>query len=130
MSDPFNTPFLRMKITPGDNGRGAVELRIQEEHISPGGTVHGGVYATVADNVMSAAISSVNPDRKAFVTIEMQVRFMRPVSTGSIRAESSLLKAGRKIMHTECKMFDDDGHLLATATGTYMMMEHPGPDVP
>ena len=123
MRDPFDTPFLRMPITPDGAGKGKVVLRIDSDHISPSGTVHGGVYATVADNVMSAAVSGVIPSGQRFVTIELHVRYLRPVSEGSIRAESSVVKAGRRVINTECKLIDDTGDLLATATASYMVVD-------
>ena len=123
MRDPFDTPFLRMSITPDGAGKGKVVMEIQDDHISPSGTVHGGVYATVADNVMSAAISGVIESGKRFVTIELHVRYLRPVSEGSIVAESSVVKAGRRVVHTECKMLNDAGDLLATASASYMVVD-------
>lgn len=50
--------FLQLTIVSGGNGRCLAELKVQEENTNRGGTLHGGLTATLIDNVTTLAMMS------------------------------------------------------------------------
>ena len=63
------------------------------------------------------------------VTIEMQLRFFRPVH-GPSYCEGSLLRPGRRIVHLESRLYDEQGRLAAFATGSLAPARLPTPTSP
>ncbi|HZB34202.1 MAG TPA: hotdog domain-containing protein [Streptosporangiaceae bacterium] len=51
------------------------------------------------------------------VTIEMQMRFLRPV-TSDCRCEARRLRPGRHAVHLESRLYDSGGRLAAFAAGS------------
>ena len=80
---------------------------------------HGGVIATILDEVM--AWSLVSEDHWG-VTARMTIAFRRPVPIGvALRAEGLVTRARRRVVETSSRIMDlDTGAELATATGLYV----------
>jgi acyl-coenzyme A thioesterase PaaI-like protein len=56
-------------------------------------------------------------------TIEIHTRFHASASDGGLRAEAVVLSAGRRIVHLEAKTIDRVGRLIASATGSFAVVE-------
>lgn len=89
------------------------------EHIGFKGVVHGGVIATVLDEIMVWACA-VNTRRFAFCA-ELNVRFLKPLPPGTeVVVEAELSENRRdRIFQTVGKVRTAEGQLLAEATGKY-----------
>jgi acyl-CoA thioesterase len=96
-----------------------VTLPYAEFLCNPQGSVHGGVLSTVMDISMGHLCHHF---LSTAVTIEMQMRFFRPV-TGDCRAEGRLIRPGKRIVHLESRLYDDDGRLAASGTGSWLRLE-------
>lgn len=92
----------------------------QEEHIGFRKTVHGGLVATVLDEIMVWACA-VRTRRFGYCA-ELQVRFVNPVRPGRPATAIGELVADRrgKIFEARAELRSEDGELLATATGKYL----------
>jgi acyl-coenzyme A thioesterase PaaI-like protein len=99
--------------------RSWVELALDRRFEGWDGIVHGGILATILDEVMAWAL--VAEDHWG-VTARMQVEFKAPVGIGQpIRADGWITRARRRIVDTEARLIDlDSGDVLATATGVYL----------
>jgi uncharacterized protein (TIGR00369 family) len=95
------------------------EVTLPERFEGWEGIAHGGIVATILDEVM--AWSLVHNDAWG-MTARMSVRFKRPVPVGvPIRAEGRLVEQRRRLLVTEARMVEATrGDLLATADGLYM----------
>ncbi|MFM8946165.1 MAG: PaaI family thioesterase, partial [Actinomycetota bacterium] len=58
-------------------------------------------------------------------TIEIQIRYLRPVTDGGLTVETQVVKPGRRIVHLESRVTDANGRLVATATGSYAVLPIP-----
>jgi uncharacterized protein (TIGR00369 family) len=56
------------------------------------------------------------------VTIEMQMRFFRPL-TSDATCTGRVVRAGRRIVHLESRMTDADGRLTALGTGSWHRLD-------
>ena len=87
---------------------------------NPVGHVQGGYVTAMLDEVMSVACMVASKMTCVAPTLEMKTSFLRPAKPGSLRGVGRVLKWGRTIAFTEGEIFDDQGRLLAKATGTAM----------
>ncbi len=90
------------------------------EHIGFRETVHGGLIATVLDEIMVWACA-VKTRRFAFCA-ELSVRYLRPVRPGgSLRLRGQLVTNRRnRIFEAKAELLDEAGQPVAAATGKYV----------
>jgi uncharacterized protein (TIGR00369 family) len=105
-----------------ERGRAVFIMDVGPHHANPMGTVHGGALATLADSAMGIAYASTLADDEAFTTLELKINFLKPVWSGLLTAEGKVLKAGRTVGLTECRVTDESGSLVAHATSTCMTL--------
>lgn len=98
-----------------------VELPFADFLRNPQGSLHGGVIATAMDISMGHLL---NRYLSAGVTIDMQMRFFRPVH-GPSYCQGRLLRAGRRIVHLESRLHDEHGRFAAYATSTFQRLDAP-----
>jgi uncharacterized protein (TIGR00369 family) len=89
-------------------------------HIGFKQVVHGGILATVLDEIMVWACV-VQTRRFAFCA-EMKVRFLKPARPNEELAVQAELTANRrnKIYEAKAELRNPDGELVAAATGKYL----------
>jgi uncharacterized protein (TIGR00369 family) len=99
--------------------RAWTELSLDERFEGWSGIAHGGILATILDEVMAWAL--VGTDNWG-VTGRMAIDFRRPVEVGRrIRGEGVVTRNRRRIVETTGRIVDPaTGEVLATATGTYV----------
>ena len=59
-----------------------IGLRIEERHTNPSGSVHGGVFMTLADHLGSLAIFRSLIEKRPFATISLNCDFLAPAKAG------------------------------------------------
>ena len=101
------------------SGRCWAEPVLDERFMGWDGIAHGGIVATILDEVMAWAL--VDEDSWG-VTARMAVDFRRPVPIGRrLRAEGRVVDRRRRLIHTEGRLIDPEtGDVYATAKGTYV----------
>ncbi len=124
---PLNTiaETLGYDVTEAERGRVVVAVEPNGTHLNPAGTVHGGLAATLLDSCMGLAIQSTLDKGIGQTTVEFKITLMRPITpqTGPIRAEGTVLSAGRRIGTAEGRLTDGAGRLLAHGTTTCLIFE-------
>ncbi|MEA1980311.1 MAG: PaaI family thioesterase [candidate division Zixibacteria bacterium] len=82
---------------------------------------HGGIISTVLDEVMVKAILA----KEIYaVTVEMTVRFHKPVRTGDkLFFKGRIVKNKGRVYFTEGEVKRTNGDILATASGKYIEAE-------
>ena len=92
----------------------------RQEHIGFKGTVHGGLIATLLDEIMVWACAVQT--RKFAFCAELNVRFLNPVRPGTEVIARGELLANRKdrIFEAQASLTDPAGLVLANATGKYL----------
>jgi uncharacterized protein (TIGR00369 family) len=110
-------------VALGD-GRSRWSLAIDERHYNPNGVLHGGVTFTLTDVAMGSAVFSTLPKGERTTAMEVQVRFLRAVTGGTLTAEGQVVSRHERIAVTRAEVTDDKGRLVATATGTFYVFPH------
>lgn len=91
-------------------------------HANPNGVLHGAVLFALVDTSMGAATMSALGGRRC-ASIDVQLRFLRPVTGGTLRAVTRVLRAGRRIVHLDSAVTDDEGRLVGTASGSFAVLD-------
>ncbi|MEE2630870.1 MAG: PaaI family thioesterase [Actinomycetota bacterium] len=116
--------FLDFDIRDGPDGAVVAFLEVDDRHLHPNGIVHGGVVFTLADTAMGRATLAVLGDGQICASIEVSVRYLRPIPGGRLVATASVLRAGRRIVHLECGItVDGDDRPVAVLQGSFAVLE-------
>jgi uncharacterized protein (TIGR00369 family) len=116
--------LLGMRPVLAERGRVAFACDAQARFANPMGTVHGGIIATLLDSALGCAVQSVLDAGQAYTTLGLEVKYLRPVAVdaGELRAEATIVHAGRKQATAEARLTDEAGRVLATATTTCLVL--------
>ena len=98
--------------------RSWTEFVLEDRFEGWAGVTHGGIIATVLDEVMAwALVAEDNWGGTARMTLE----FKRPVPTGTrVRAEGWIVRSRRRLVDTAGQVVDGEGNVLATAEAVYV----------
>lgn len=103
--------------------KGKVEYRVSitEKHLATPFAAHGGVVATLCDSVLGiAALSCVVEEERIVATVEMNIKYLHPVLLhDEIVAFSEVIKAGKRLLFSEAKVYNQKKELVAVASGTF-----------
>jgi len=121
-------PAARMMdftIESVEAGRVAFGMHAHEWMTNPAGVIHGGMPATLLDTVMTLAVISKLPPEKMCTTIDLHVRFLRPLfPTGEkIVGEGTAVHIGATFGTAEGRALDSKGRLIAHATASVAILD-------
>tara|TARA_B100000586_G_scaffold175911_1_gene128617 strand:- start:295 stop:690 length:396 start_codon:yes stop_codon:yes gene_type:complete len=120
---PLRT-FLDFTIDDGIDGEAVAALDVNDRHLNPNGVVHGGVVFTLVDTAMGRATMSVLEEGRICASIEVAVRYLRPINGGRLVATASVLRAGRRIVHLEGRVtVDGDDRPVAVVQASFAVLE-------
>lgn len=85
---------------------------------NPMGQIQGGFVCAMLDECMSVAGLITSGMTHVVPTLEMKTSFLRPAMPGSLRGVGRVVKWGRTVCFMEGLLYDAEGRLLATSTGT------------
>jgi 1,4-dihydroxy-2-naphthoyl-CoA hydrolase len=90
------------------------QVRVRDEIKQPGGLVHGGVFAAMAEAIASVGtFVGVHEEGKGAVGLSNQTSFLRPIVDGTIHAVARRRHRGRTTWVWEVEISDDEGRLCA-----------------
>jgi uncharacterized protein (TIGR00369 family) len=99
-----------------------VRLPIVPELLNSAAMVHGGVYATLADCALAAAIHSSLPPGYMAVTLDLNIRYLRAAREGVLRAVARAVHTGRRTAVVEGEIYAGDV-MQVKVTGSFMIVE-------
>ena len=112
------------ELSSSEEGRAVVSLRAEERHLNPNGTVHGGVVYTLVDVSMAEALKTMIEGDERPVTIEIKVNYLEPGRPGTLTSTARVRKGGKRLIIVEAEVTqEDDGEVVALATGTYTRVD-------
>ncbi len=106
-----------------ERGRVVVEMRAQEFHYNPLGTVHGGVLSTLLDTAAACAVHSTLAVGELYTSLDLNVKFLRAVTvdSGLLTCEGTVIQRGRRTALAQAELTDEAGRLVAHATSSCMI---------
>ncbi|XP_034016988.1 acyl-coenzyme A thioesterase 13 [Thalassophryne amazonica] len=93
----FDRVLRKVDVLSAVEGKVVCEMRVGEEHTNRGGTLHGGLTATLVDVISTMAIMC-SERRAPGVSVDMNVTYMNAVKIGEdILITAQVLKQGRTL---------------------------------
>ena len=103
-----------------EDGEARLEVEVDERHLNPAGTVHGGMLATLVDTTMGAAVRSA-ADGDVAATSQLSVTYLRPGKPGRLVVTATVRKRGESLTVVEADVAQD-GQSLVHALATFALI--------
>lgn len=122
--------LIGLKATELRENYAVMELTIGPEHLNSGGTLHGGILATMIDHAGGIAgcfCPETGRARKA-VTLSLTTSYLTSASDGTVTAIGRKRSGGKRIFASTTEVTDEAGRLLAIGEATYRYIDDKGAD--
>ncbi|XP_017096373.2 acyl-coenzyme A thioesterase 13-like [Drosophila bipectinata] len=115
-SKGFDRIMKMIKITAGGDGRAVGEFTVAPEHLNLAGTLHGGLTASIVDNVTTFALMSKGAHPG--VTANLNVSYMAPARVGDlVEIEATTIRAGKTMAYLDCVLRLKEGGKIVAKGG-------------
>jgi len=118
-------PIIKMlngQVLEVNEGNVKFSFLVEKNMLNPNGILHGGVMATMLDELMGCAAWTMNKPH-LFATINLQVDYLTAAKIGeTLIGEGIVLKPGNTIMHTEAKLYNSENRMIAKAVSNLVRM--------
>ncbi len=116
--------YIGMEPVDAEAGCIAARIRIQPHHANPTGVVNGGVILSLADNLATGmagrAYHEKTGENAFMVGVDLHAVMLSNQQGGEIRAESRVVRTGRRVTVIRTTVTGDDGAPLAEITTTHV----------
>lgn len=113
--------WLHFTLEKIEKGEATISLEVREEMTNPYGNIHGGMMALVMDEVIGWGVVSLDTENN-YTSLNLNVDFLYAIKKGDrLRATSKVVRAGKKIIHVECHVYDMQGTLLGKASSNLIV---------
>jgi acyl-CoA thioesterase len=108
--------FLEMRLLELSPGYARVAMKVRPEYMNFNGLVFGGIVMSLTDQAFAYATNSlVSPS----IATQFNIYLIAGASVGDeLTAECRVVKSGRRIGVSEMTVTNQDGKLIARATGS------------
>src|SRR5947209_5948857 len=104
------------------------QLTARPELQNPNGVVHGGVLATLIDTAIAQSLlmtdeyQSVRDTKGSLSTIDLHVKYLRPLSAGKLICEANIVHLGKRVIHAHAVVRNEQAKDIALGDATLMMV--------
>ena len=96
---------------------------VRPDMCNPMGTLHGGVAASMMDDLLGAAVFAIS-DGGVYASVNLNVDYLEAVPHGqTVKVRTELIRSGSRIMHLNCYLYDAAGKLAAKAASNLMRIQ-------
>merc|ERR1712004_954269 len=115
----FDTCMKQVNLVSAGEGRLRAEMTVTEDHQNRGGTLHGGMTATLVDALSTIGLMTTGEGRPG-VSVNINVSYISAARVGEdIVIESETLKLGRTLAFLKVDISrKSDGKLIASGSHT------------
>lgn len=118
--------LLGMKVLEIEPGRSRLSMSWRPDLCQPAGILHGGTIASLVDTAIAHAIlltlsegdTPTSGDR--IVSVDLRLKYLRPVSEGEIFCDAKIVRPGRHIIHATATVTNAEGKDVAFGDSIYM----------
>ena len=113
-----------------DEGAMEVEYHVREDMCNPMGTLHGGIAATILDDIVGTMVYALGREF-GFTSVNLNCDFLNPAVVGDVLvAKSQVIRAGKNIVHVEGRLVNAHGRIVAKCTSNLIQTGFKLPLVP
>jgi len=114
---PVNT-FYKPKLEVS-RGRAEIVMDVNPDFFHAANALHGSVYFKALDDAAFFAVNSLVKD-KFVVTVSFNIFLLRPVTTGTLRAEGYVTSRSKTLFIAESVLYLDKDRQAARGSGSFM----------
>ena len=108
--------WLKAQVTEVNEGHVKMSFKVEKYMLNPIGIMHGGIMATILDELMGAASFTLGRPN-GYSTINMNIDYLNPARVGDIiTGEGQVVRAGKTVLHLKAEIHNAENKLLAKAT--------------
>jgi uncharacterized protein (TIGR00369 family) len=108
--------WLAFTLDHIERGTATISLSVRPEMTNPYKHIHGGMMALLIDESIGWAVLSLESELN-YTSLNLNVDFLYAIKMGErLRAKSTVMRAGKKIINVECLVYDMQDRLLAKAS--------------
>lgn len=97
-----------------------VEFVVRKDMSNPMGILHGGIAATILDEVVGTMVYALGREF-AFVSVNLNCDFLNAAKVGeTIFASGNVIRAGKNIVHVEGSIVSAEGIIIAKCTSNLL----------
>jgi uncharacterized protein (TIGR00369 family) len=122
VAPPPVAKLIGFELVSIDLGHSVFELNAGAQHANPMGTLHGGILCDLADAALGTAMASTLEDDETFTSLDLTIKFLKPVWTTRVRATAHIVKRTRSLGLLECEITDPNGSLVARVYSSCMVL--------
>lgn len=115
--------YLGIRVIEISKENAILDLTMKPEFIQGAGVVAGGIISTLADEAMAHVVIANLAENEDTATIEMNLRFLKAIVEGEIRAVAKLVKKGRNIFAVTADISNKSNQLIAHAGASFMVLD-------
>ena len=118
--------LIGLEVVDVEPGWSKTRIVWRPDLVQPAGVMHGGIIASLIDTgiahalLLTEAFQQLLREKGAFVSIDLRVKYFRPVTEGALVCESTIIRQGRQIIHGESIVTNDAGKEVARGDSIYM----------
>jgi acyl-coenzyme A thioesterase 13 len=113
--------WMQFTLEAIEKGKATLSMDVRKEMTNPYGNIHGGMMSLVIDETIGWAVVSLDTDNY-YTSLNLNVDFLYAIKEGDrLTSTSEVIRAGKKIIHVECKVYDMQERLLAKATSNLIV---------
>lgn len=96
--------WLKPLVISAEPGELVFSYLVRKEMTNPMGTLHGGVIASIIDDLIGATVYSLGL-KDAYTTLNNSVDYFAPAMEGDlITAKTAIVKKGRTVINLQCEV--------------------------
>lgn len=115
--------WLHGTLREARHGELVGDFTVRPEMTNPLGWLHGGITATIMDDMIGATIFALGRE-DFYTTVDLSVDYFASAREGDVvTAKTRLVKPGKQIIYAECDLFSADGRLLARGRTNLVRLE-------
>ncbi|WP_227935335.1 PaaI family thioesterase [Alkalihalobacillus deserti] len=98
----------------------ALKLKITDHALNVNGTLHGGIQASMLDNITGMAVRAKT--KTDCVTLNLNIHYLSAISEGEIYATATIIQQGHKILTVEGEIRTSQGVLVSKGVGVFKVI--------
>jgi uncharacterized protein (TIGR00369 family) len=110
---PPVTEWLDGRIVSCNVGEMEVRFVTRPEMANPAGLLHGGIQATIMDDVIGMTSATVE-EEGFMLSIDLHMNYLGKIKVGApVLARARFVRSGKRIAHAVCELMDEEGNVVS-----------------
>lgn len=113
--------WLKGFLVSVEEGFAEISYVVRKEMTNPLGTIQGGLMAALIDDTMGMAFFTLSQEN-LYTTTNLNVNYLYGAKEGEkVIARAQVVRIGKKIANIECKVMNEEGDVICTATSNLVV---------